>query len=107
MSYIGFMENCTKCIEGLFNKCMSTNKYNPSKQDKEEYRNLILQLEELYEIGYIEDKKKYKELMKRIKAADLTNVPELRKKFKKSQANRLGGGVIRMSICKLPNLIAA
>lgn len=83
MSNIGFMENCTKHIEDFFAQCMKDSKKSPSKVDKEEYLNLIYQLELMEKCGEIEDKKKYKELLKRLKNSDLTRVSEIRKKNRK------------------------
>lgn len=89
MSNIGFMENCTIHIEAFFKVCME-NKVNPSKTDKESYQKLLYDLDYMYRHDEIEDKKKYKELLKRLKESDLTRVTELRNKYNKKKA--MGGG---------------
>lgn len=82
MSNIGFMEHCARNIQERFSHFMKNSGY-PSKQEKEEYKNVKYQLEIMYKYNEIEDTKKYKELMKIIERCDLTRIPELRKKYKK------------------------
>lgn len=85
MSYIGFMENTVKHIEILFQYYFKNKKKYPSATEKEDYKNFIFQMERIYRYGEMEDEQKYKELVKRLRKCDLTEVVKLRKAIKNAK----------------------
>lgn len=79
MSNIGFMRNTVNHIEKLFNFYVENKKKCPSALEKEDYKNFVFQMERIFRYGEMEDEKEYKQLMKKLKSCDLTNVVNLRK----------------------------
>lgn len=79
MSNIDFMRNTVNHIEKLFYFYMKNKKKYPSAIEKEDYKNFVFQMERIHRYGEMEDEKEYKQLMKKLKSCDLTNVVGLRK----------------------------